>query len=132
MTYKFMYHANEALKVIDGQLTSELSIHRFDEKTRTKAHLFAVNGPLGRQFGVVLGNTNVQTGHHPAQQTRIVLERCDVPVMEGVEPMYKPCGSHRLTKNNDTKLVPPNQTSCLVADELALKRLLNWYAGREA
>ncbi len=32
MAIKAKYGANEALKVIDGELTRELSIHRFDEK----------------------------------------------------------------------------------------------------
>lgn len=123
------YAANDALKVIDGPLTSELAIHRFDPKTRTKTQLFAVKGPLGRQFGIVLGNTDVATGHHPAQQSLILLERCVAPAMPGVEPQDKPYNGHRIKKNLDSKIAAPNQSSFLVADETALKRLLRWYSG---
>ena len=129
MASALKYAAHQALKVIDGPLTAELAIHRFDRKTRTKAQLFAVKGPLGRQFGIVLGDTDVQTGHHPAQQTRILLERCDVPAMAGVEAMDKPYKGHRIAKNQDCRIAAPNQVSFLLADEMALTRLLRWYAG---
>jgi hypothetical protein len=59
MTNSLKYSANDALKVIDGPLSDELNIHRFDATTRTKSQLFGVNGPLGKQFGVVLGNTDI-------------------------------------------------------------------------
>ena len=129
MVQKLKYAANEALKVIDGPLASELTIHRFNEKNRSKAQLFAVKGMFGRQFGIVLGNTDVQTGHHPAQQTRILLERCEVPAMEGVEPMDKPYNGSRIKTGQDCKIAAPNQVSFLVSDETALTSLLRWYAG---
>lgn len=132
MVTDYKYAANEALKVIDGQITSELGIHRFDNKERTKAQLFAVGGSLGRQFGIVLGNTDIKTGHHPAQQTRILLERCDVPEMDGVERQDNPYNGHRIKKNLDSKISAPNQVSCLVADETSLKQLLRWYARAKA
>jgi hypothetical protein len=128
MTYSLKYSANDALKVIDGPLSIELNIHRFDAKTRTKSQLFGVNGPLGKQFGVVLGNTDIHTGHHPAQQTRVLLERCNVPTMAGVEAMDKPYNGSRIKKNQDSKIAVPNHVSFLVADESALARLLRWYA----
>ncbi len=129
MAKTLKYAANEALKVIDGPLANELSIHRFNEKTRSKAQLFAVNGTIGRQFGIVLGNTDVKTGHHPAQQTRILLDRCDLPRLEGVERMDKPYNGSRIKTGSDCKIAAPNQLSVLVADETALKCLLRWYAG---
>jgi hypothetical protein len=128
MATRYQYAANEALKVIDGPLTSELAIHRFDKKERTKAQLFALGGPLGRQFGIVLGDTDVLTGNHPAQQTRILLERCDVPTMAGVERQDKPYNGSRIKSNSDSKIAAPNQLSFLVADETSLKQLLRWYA----
>lgn len=129
MATRYKYAANDALKVIDGPLTIELAIRRFDGKARTKAQLFALGGPLGRQFGIVLGDTDVQTGHHPAQQTRILLERCDVPTIVGVERQNSPYNGHRIKVNHDSKIAAPNQVSCLVADETSLKQLLRWYAG---
>lgn len=128
MTKSLKYSANDALGVIDGPLSRELNIHRFDAKTRTKAQLFGVNGPLGKQFGIVLGDTDVRTGHHPAQQTRILLEHCSVPAMVGVEPMHKPYNGSRIKTNQDSRIAAPNQVSFLVADESALARLLRWYA----
>lgn len=124
------YAAKEALEVIDGELAGELTIHRFDAKNRTKAHLFAVNGPLGQQFAIVLGNTDTNTGHHPALQTRILLERCQVPDLTGIELMTAPYNGSRVKTGSDCKIAAPNQTSLLIADESALKRLLRWYAGR--
>lgn len=123
------YAAKDALAVIDGVLTNDLSIHRFDKPTRTKSHLFAINGALGKQFGILLGNTNIQTGHHPAEQTSIVLQRCEVPWMEGVEVVNRPSKSARL-QQQDSKIPAGSQSLVRVADELALKRLLRWYAGK--
>lgn len=128
MVKSLKYAAKDALDVIDGHLTNELGIHRFDVKTRTKAHLFAVNGPLGRQFGIVLGDIDVTTGKHRAQQTRILLERCQVPNLEGIALMDKPYNGSRIKTGSDCKIAAPNQISLLVADESALKRLLKWYA----
>ena len=122
------YAANEALKVIDDDLARELNIYRFDAKNRTKAQLFAVNGAQGKQFGIVLGNTDVRSGHHPAQQTRILLERCEAEKMDGVEPTPSAYNGHRIKNNLDSKIAAPNQSSFLVSDEQALKRLLRWYS----
>ena len=126
---KIKYHSDDALKVINGPLTKELSIHLFNDEVRSKAHLFAVNGTLGRQFAIVLGDFKKETGRYARQQTRIVLERCDVPPLAGVELINEPYKSSRL-KNQDSKISPPNQSSVFVQDELALKRLLRWYAGK--
>lgn len=122
------YPASNALAVIDGDLTRELAIHRFDPPTRTKAHLFAMGGAFGRQFGIVLGNTDVNTGKHPAQQTQILLERCTLPPIPGIEVNAKPYSGHRIKVKQDSKIAAPNQLSVLVSDETALKNLLRWYA----
>ena len=126
---KIKYHSDDALKVINGELSAELGVHQFNDENRSKAHLFAVNGALGRQFAIVLGDFDEETGRYARQQTRLVLERCSVPPMDGVEPINEPYKSSRL-KNHDSKIAPPDQTSVFVQDELALKRLLRWYAGR--
>ncbi len=128
MANKLKYAANDALRVIDGPLAGELAIHRFDAKTRTKVHLFAVQGKLGKQFAIVLGNTDVEKNHHPAQQTRILLQRCDLPVIAGIEPTHKTYNGGRIKKNLDCKIAAHMQTSVLVADEHSLTRLLRWYA----
>jgi hypothetical protein len=125
------YNVNSALAVVDGTLATDLAIHRFDEPTRTKTHLFSVNGSLGRQFAIIVGDLDKKTGRFKNNRTRIVLEQCEVPVLDYVEPMLENAGSHRLAQS-DSKLIPPNQTSVLVTDESALKRLLRWYAGRTA
>lgn len=116
------------MQVVDGPLAKELAIHRFDEITRSKAQLFAVGGATGRQFAIVLGNTDVATGFHPAQQTRVVLEKCELPPLAGIEPCMEPYEGSRVKTNQDSKLAPPGQSSCLVSDELALTALLRWYA----
>lgn len=125
---KLKYAANDAIKVINGPIFDELRMHRFDKPNRTKVQLFAVKGRHGRQFAIVLGNTDVTTGHHPANQTRIILERCELPAINGIEPVLSPYQGHRIKKNRDSLIAAPNQTSCLVADETALKALLRWYA----
>lgn len=126
-TAKTKYHSDDALRVINGPLMTELSIHAFNDENRSKAHLFAVNGARGRQFAIVLGDFDKRTGRYERQQTRFVLERCVVPLLEGVELIDGPYKSRRL-KNQDSKIAPPNQSSVFVQDELALKRLLRWYA----
>ncbi|MFM0654447.1 HNH endonuclease [Paraburkholderia sediminicola] len=124
----FKYPANRALTIVDGVLTQELHIHRFDDRGRSKAQLFAIGGPLGKQFAIVLGNTDVRSGDHPAQQTRVLLEKCNLPAMKGIRPVLEPYTGSRVTKQSDSKLSVLNQVSCLVADESSLEELLHWYA----
>jgi hypothetical protein len=124
---KIKYQADDALNNIHGALTKELAIHAFNEKKRSKIHLFSVNGTVGRQFAIVLGDLDEKTGKFAREQTRIILERCEVPSFDGVELINKPYKSARL-KNLDSKISPPNQTSVFVHHENALKGLLRWYA----
>lgn len=125
------YPAGQALLVIDGALTHELGIHRFDDPKRSTTQLFAVGGPRGRQFAIVLGDTDVLTGYQPALQTRIVLERCELPVLPGVAPCGDAYEGKQVKQLHPSKLAAPNQVSCLVADELSLRALLRWYAGND-
>lgn len=122
------FPAQEALNVIDGPLAEELGIHRFDVRNRSKAQLFAVGGALGKQFALVLGNTDVSSGYHPAKQTRLLFERCELPEISGIEVCAEPYQGSRI-KQQDSKLAAPNQVSGLVADETALRAVLRWYAG---
>ena len=127
MAHIHKYAVNEALRVINGSLFSELRMYRFDEPTRTKVHLFSVNGKAGRQFGIILGDTDAKTGHHSAQQTRIVLEKCKLPEIFGIESTENAYLGSRL-KQADSKIRPDEQASCVVADEASLRTLLKWYA----
>ena len=122
------FPAQEALSVIDGALAAELAIHRFDEPSRSKAQLFAVGAPLGKQFALVLGDYDVSSGEHLAKQTRLLFERCELPRESGIEICAEPYQGSRI-KQQDSKLAAPNQVSCLVADETALRAILRWYAG---
>lgn len=132
MVKTIKYDSNDALKEIMGALATELSIHPFDgPKRNSKTFLFSVNGTQGRQFAIIVGDLVTVTGRFSRLQTRIVLEQCDVPVLEGVVPMNKNSDSHRLSQS-DSKLVLQNQTNVMVTDEPGLKRLLRWYAGRSA
>ncbi len=131
MTTSVEFPSGQALDVIDGPLAIELGIYRFDGRDRSKAQLFAIGGPLGKQFAIVLGNTDTQTGHHPARKTRILLERCTLPMTPGVEVLDAPYEGARIKTQQDSKLASPNQISCLVANEASLAMLLRWYAGRE-
>lgn len=128
------YPAQEAWNVINGPLADELGFHRFDAAGRSKAQLFAVGGPLGKQFAIVLGETDVASGYHPAKQTRLVFEHCELPNLSGIEVCPEPFQGHRVKKQQDSRLAAPNQVSCLVSDETALRAILRWYAGapREA
>ncbi len=132
MVTAISYDSNDAMEVINGSLATELSIHSFNEpKRKSKTFLFSVNGPLGRQFAIIVGNLDPETGRFSTKQTRIVLEQCNVPVLGGVERMNKNSGSHRL-RQSDSKLVSPNQTNVMITNEPSLKQLLRWYAGRVA
>ncbi len=123
------YPAQEAWNVINGQLADELGFHRFDAAGRSKAQLFSVGGPLGKQFAIVLGETDVSLGYHPAKQTRLVFERCELPNLSGIEGCPKPYQGQRVKNQQDSRLAAPNQVSCLVSDETALRAILRWYAG---
>jgi putative restriction endonuclease len=123
------FPAQEALSVIDGSLAAELAIHRFDEPSRSKSQLFAVGGPFGKQFAIVLGNTDVSSGYHPAKRTRLLFERCELPNLSGIEECAEPYQGSRIKQQQDSKLAAPNQVSCLVSDEAALLAILRWYAG---
>jgi len=123
------FPAQEALKVIHGPLAAELGIHRFDVRSRSKAQLFAVGGPLGKQFALVLGDYDVSLGEHLAKQTLLLFERCELPGMAGIEVCAEPYQGSRIKQQQDSKLTAPNQVSCLVADETALRTILRWYAG---
>lgn len=129
MAGRFAYPAHEALQVIDGALATELGIHRFNTLNRSKAQPFGMGGPLGRQFAIVLGNTIVETGYHPAKQARLLFERCELPNIPGTAICAKPYHGERI-KQQDSKLAAPNQVSCLVADEMSMASLLRRYAGR--
>lgn len=122
------YHCEEALAVINGELATELAIQRCNQLDRTKVHLFAIGAPGGRQFGLVVGDLYAAKGSDPAKQSRILLERCHLPEIPGVEPCEDYYNGARATQA-DSRLAPPNQSSCLVADAAALKELLRWYAG---
>jgi putative restriction endonuclease len=122
------YPAQHALNVIDGSLAAELGLHRFDAPNRSKAQLFSVGGPLGKQFAIVLGNTDVSSGYHPAKQTRLVFERCQLPGLPGIEMCTEPYQGSRVKNQQDSRLVAPNQVSCLVSDETALGMILRWYS----
>jgi hypothetical protein len=123
------YLAQEAWNVINGPLADELGFHRFDAAGRSKAQLFSVGGPLGKQFAIVLGDSDVSSGYHPAKQTRLVFERCELPNLSGIEVCPEPYRGHRVKKQQDSRLAAPNQVSCLVSDETALRAILRWYAG---
>ncbi|TVT50506.1 MAG: hypothetical protein FHP94_03210 [Denitromonas halophila] len=129
MAVLFPYPAHDALQVIDGPLARELSIHRYDGPKRSKAQLFGMGGPLGRQFAIVLGNTDVVTGYHPAKQTRMLFEKYELPPLAGIEISTEPYQGSRIRVQQDSKLQASNQVSCLVADESTLVALLRWYAG---
>ncbi|WP_322063226.1 hypothetical protein [Paraburkholderia sp. J63] len=130
MARNLPYPAHQALSVIRGALTHELPMRALDEPDRSKVQLFEMDAPRAKQFAVVLGDVNAQTGHHKAQTTRILLERCVLPPIVGVEPDDKPYAGQRIVQQKDSKLAAPNQVSCRVADETALKALIRWYASQ--
>lgn len=127
MATKLKYAANDALNVIRNELSDELKLFHFNKLTRTKAHLFGIDGRQGRQFGIVLGEIDKTTKHFTAKQTKIVLEKCDVPNIPGVELSLDQVNGSRF-QNSDSKICPGDQTSAYVADATALKALLKWYS----
>ena len=78
--------SERALEVIIAELSEELAIHRCDQDERSKAHLFEIGGPGGRQFALVVGDMYAAKGPNPPKQTRILLEKCKVPNIAGVSP----------------------------------------------
>jgi hypothetical protein len=130
MTASIKYPAQQATSTVHRVLKRELGLHVFDEPERSKVHLFAIGGRSGKQFAIVVGDYDEQTGQHKCQQSRVLLERCVLPAMPGIHPVAKPYNGGRIKKQKDSNLAEPNQVSCLVQDETALKSLIRWYAGQ--
>jgi hypothetical protein len=128
MTESFKYPAQQAASIVHRVLKPELGIHAFDEPQRSKVHLFAIRGRTGKQFAIVMGEYDEHTGQHNRQQSRIILERCILPAISGVDPVAEPYEGSRIKKQRDSKLADPNQVSCVVRDEAALTALIRWYA----
>lgn len=122
------YSAHQALSVVRGTLTPELSLTARDKPERTKAQVFEIGPGAGKQFAIVLGSYDKLTERHSAAGTRMLLERCSLPSIPGVELEPEPYKGQRIAHQKDSKLGVPNQVSCWVADETALKSLLRWYA----
>jgi hypothetical protein len=122
------YPAAHALRIIDGNLANELNIHRFDDRTRSKVQLFALGSREGKQFAIILGDTDAETELHSRKQTRIILEPCTLPTLPGIEPYTKPYKGGSI---KNSKLAQPTHVSCLVEDESALRELLRWYSARD-
>ncbi len=119
--------SERALEIITTELSEELSIHPCDQSERSKAHLYEIGGPGGRQFALIVGDMYAAKGPNPSQQTRILLGKCKVPDIAGVSPCDDYYSGSRI-KQADSRIAPPNQSSYLVADESALRGLLRWYA----
>lgn len=131
MIYLSKFPSEKALNIITGPLSTELKIHNCNDADRSKAHLFELGGPGGRQFGLVVGDMYAAKNPRPSQQTRILLEKCELPEIPGVERCDDDYNGSRINQA-DSRIAPPNQSSCLVADETALINLVRWYAGSSA
>lgn len=127
MTIPAKLQSQQALEVITTELSAELAIHHRDQAERSKAHLFEIGGPGGRQFALIVGDMYAAKGPRPSLQTRILLEKCKIPDIAGVSLCDDDYSGSRI-KQADSRIAPPNQSSCLVADESALRHLLRWYA----
>lgn len=127
MTRSSKFPSEKALDIITGPLTTEFRIRHCNDADRSKAHLFELGGQGGRQFGLVVGDMYAAKNPRPSQQSRILLEKCELPEIPGVELCDDDYNGSRI-KQVGSRLAPPNQSSCLVADETALINLLRWYA----
>lgn len=122
------YPAQSAIDFIDDVLIKKIPlIERIDDATRSKVQFFEL-GHGGRQFAVMVGDLDKQTGKFDVQQTRILLEEWPDSISD-VEPL--PIGDYNnggAAKRSFSRLAPPGQRSVMVGSELGLQRLLEWYA----
>jgi predicted restriction endonuclease len=120
--------AKVAFQIINDRLLKDFNLFPLDGKTRTKAHGFAVGGEHGKQFVLILGNSD-----EGAKQTRIITEKISgPPVIAGVEylpEIYKGARVNQDTTNLKyrNRLRNENQSSFLVSTPSALEELLYWY-----
>jgi hypothetical protein len=123
--------ASNALKIIDNELIKIGKFERIDRPDRTKAHFFNVL-QSSKQFAVIVGEIDTDTGEPTAQQTRILFEEYP-PEIEGVQriPVNEYFNGSSV-KRQFSHLAPPNQFSVLVNSEIALRKVLNWYTGVSA
>lgn len=120
--------AQATIQFVDETLAQEMpEILRIDSPTRSKAHFYEI-GKSGKQFAVIVGDANKQTGKFEIQQTRVLLEEMpgSMPDVEPVEiaDYYEGSSVHR----SNSRLAPPQQRSVLVSSQSGLRRLLEWYA----
>ncbi len=126
------YPAQSAIEFIDETLVKQIpAIQRIDEVNRSKAHFFEL-GNGGKQFAVIVGDQDKQTGKFDKRQTQILLE-CLPGEMVDVEPVaQEKYYNGASTKRSISRLAPPQQRSVRVGSETGLRNLLEWYANAPA
>lgn len=122
------YRAEQALDAIHGHIDNTLSLHRFDSSSRTKARLFGIGGPQGKQFALIIGDLDPFSRQPVSTKTVVVLPNRPVPSISGVLATSKAYKTSRL-RQADSKLCPPDNRGFVIADETALVNLLHWYVG---
>lgn len=116
-----------ALELIHNQFEAKFALHKFDFPSRTKTRLFALGGPNGKQFALIIGDLDLQTNQPMASRTVIVLPKCAVPQIDGVIPLNRHYKTSRLNQS-DSKIPSPDNLGFEVKDASGLGRLLDWYA----
>lgn len=124
------FPARNALAVIQGLMSAGLGLRRYPDGRTSKVFLYGIGLKSDRQFALLIGDKDKKTGEFSAKSTRLLFEPCDLPLLPGIERCASARHGSRGTQS-DSRLAPPNQVSCLVADEHTLVSLLRWYAGAE-
>ncbi len=123
------FPVQQALDFIDGTLIKQLPFSRIDEATRSKTHFFKAEIG-GKQFAVVVGDVDAESGKYRLKQTRILLEEPPDKLLDVQNlPIDKPWKGSS-AKRSFSQLSPPKQHSVLVGSEAGLRSLLEWYTGK--
>jgi 5-methylcytosine-specific restriction protein B len=117
-----------ALDFIDRTLADELSIHRIDDRSRTKVHLFEFPARGGLQFAIRVGDPDPATGRFPLASTRAYLERPIEGQLDDVQPCPDQVNNGSRLQQKDSRLAPGKQFPVEVTSTVGLRRLLEWYA----
>lgn len=123
------FPVQQALDLIDGTLIKQLPFSRIDGATRSKTHFFEA-GTGGKQFAVVVGDTDNKSGKYKLKQTRIILEERPDEILDVQNLPIDKSWKGSSAKRRFSRLKPPKQHSVLVSSEAGLRSLLKWYTSK--
>jgi hypothetical protein len=131
VTTKFA--VQNALNILNEELSEKYALFPLDYPDRTYAHSFALGGETGKQFAIILGKRD-EYGNFGAHQTRVITEATPDPGIPGAiwsSSLYrggKVAKQKQTSKGYPNRITESNQTSFFLENETALRNFIHWYS----